>query len=166
MTRQPAESPTKRSNKQIEDSPRRMKITRRQSAAVMVDSSGQSMRHLLGAKQRASFDNGGNKYNFPRSSFDTVRPVTGPNGNGSGNGEPRVSFDDKTSKAGHGHGYGHDKPRPRSSLESKVLRGLRSRESLVTNASVNRGPVLQRSTSGLAFEESDKENHREVGEMF
>ena len=43
----------------------------------------------------------------------------------------------------------------RSSLEKKVLRGLR-RASF--EASSGGGPRLQRSTSGLAFDESDKEN--------
>lgn len=144
--RELADSPTKKSSRRHTDmSPQKMKITRRQSAAVVGSSSHHTATNLL-AKQRASFDNG-YKYKFPRSSFDTIRPmagsVTGP--------EPRVSFDDKAGRGGL----------PRSSLETKVLRGLRSRSSLETNA----GPRLQRSTSGLAFDESDKEN-QDPKEMF
>lgn len=135
-TRHPNESPTKKpTTKQIEASPKKMKIMRRQSAAVMGSSSQATNSHR--PKQRASFDYGA-RYKFPPSSFDTTRALAGLGT------EPRVSFDEK---AVHGS-------QPRSSLETKVLKGLRSRSSLETNS----GPRLQRSTSGLAFDESDKEN--------
>lgn len=44
---------------------------------------------------------------------------------------------------------------PRSSLENKVRKGLRG--------SFETGPRLQRSTSGLAFDDSDKENYPPKG---
>ena len=63
-----------------------------------------------------------------RLSFETVRPI-----------DHRQSFDRQTLRP------------PRSSLETKVMRGLR-------NESVDdTGPRLQRSTSGLAFDDSTTE---------
>ena len=69
------------------------------------------------------------KYSVPRSSYETVRPL-----------EQRGSPQQRVLRG------------PRSSLETKVLKGLRG--SFETS-----GPRLQRSTSGLAFDDSDKENH-------
>lgn len=70
------------------------------------------------------------KCSVPRSSYETVRPL-----------EQRGSPQHRVLRG------------PRSSLETKVLKGLRG--SFETS-----GPRLQRSTSGLAFDDSDKENHR------
>lgn len=79
---------------------------------------------------RSSFDTTTNtKYSMPHSSFETVKPL-----------EQRESPQRRVSRG------------PRSSLETKVLKGLRG--SLETS-----GPRLQRSTSGLAFDDSDKENY-------
>ena len=109
-------------------SPRKMKVTRRQSADVLGNSSQSNHQYLL---PRSSFDTTSNtKYSIPRSSYETVRPL-----------EPRGSPQRRVSSRG-----------PRSSLETKVLRGLRG--SFETS-----GPRLQRSTSGLAFDDSDKENY-------
>ena len=68
-------------------------------------------------------------YTLPRPSFETVRP-----------GEPRRSLERQALRA------------PRSSLETRVINGLRG-------SFESRGPRLQRSTSGLAFDDSDKENY-------
>lgn len=109
------------------ESPRKTKVARRQSANVLGSSSRSSHKHLL---PRSSFDTTTNtKYSMPRSSFETVRPL-----------EQRGSPQRRVSRG------------PRSSLEKKVLKGLRG--SFETS-----GPRLQRSTSGLAFDDSDKENY-------
>lgn len=82
------------------------------------------------SRTRSSFDSiRYNTYTLPRPSFETVRP-----------GEPRPSLDQHASRA------------PRSSLETRVINGLRGNFE-------SRGPGLQRSTSGLAFDDSDKENY-------
>ena len=86
--------------------------------------------HPHKSNQRASFDHG-IKRRLPRPSFDTIRPP----------GPQRVSFEDDLDKGA------------RSSLERSVLTHLR-----VASESSHRGPRLQRSTSGLAFDDSDKEN--------
>ena len=79
---------------------------------------------------RSSFDTTTNtKYSMPRSSYETLRPL-----------EQRGSPRHRVLRG------------PRSSLETKVLKGLRG--SFETS-----GPRLQRSTSGLAFDDSDKENY-------
>lgn len=81
-------------------------------------------------RTRSSFDSlRYNTYTLPRPSFETVRP-----------GESRPSLEQHASRA------------PRSSLETRVINGLRG-------SLESRGPGLQRSTSGLAFDDSDKENH-------
>lgn len=109
------------------DSPRKTKVVRRQSANVLGNSSRSSHQHLL---PRSSFDTTNNtKYSMPRSSYETVKPL-----------EQRGSPQRRVSRG------------PRSSLETKVLNGLRG--SFETS-----GPRLQRSTSGLAFDDSDKENY-------
>ena len=79
---------------------------------------------------RSSFDTTINtKYTMPRSSYETVRPL-----------EQRWSSQSPMSRGHH------------SSLETKAIKGLRG--SFETT-----GPRLQRSTSGLAFDDSDKENY-------
>lgn len=109
------------------DSPRKTKVARRQSAKVLGSSTRNTYQHLL---PRSSFDTTTNtKYSMPRSSYETLRPV-----------EQRGSPQRRVSRG------------PRSSLETKVLKGLRG--SFETS-----GPRLQRSTSGLAFDESEKENY-------
>lgn len=109
------------------DSPRKTRVARRQSAHVLGNSSRSSHQHLL---PRSSFDTTANtKYSMPRSSDETMRPL-----------EQRGSPQRRVSRG------------PRSSLEKKVLNGLRG--SFETS-----GPRLQRSTSGLAFDDSDKENY-------
>ena len=81
-------------------------------------------------RMQSSFDSiRYNTYTLPRPSFETVRP-----------GEPRPSLDQHASRA------------PRSSVETSVINGLRGNFE-------SRGPGLQRSTSGLAFDDSDKENY-------
>lgn len=104
-----------------------MRITRRQSAAVLESSSGSNHQHQPSIP-RASFEHG-QRFKMPRSSFDTLRP-----------GEQRVSFESKGVRG------------QRSSLETRIHRGLRG-------SFETRGPRLQRSTSGLAFDDSDKENN-------
>ena len=109
------------------DSPRKMKVTHRQSANAMGNSSQSSHQYLF---PRSSFDTMTNtRYSIPRSSYETMRPL-----------EQRGSPQRGLSRG------------PRSSLETKVLKGLRG--SFETS-----GPRLQRSTSGLAFDDSDKENY-------
>lgn len=109
-------------------SPRKTKVIHRQSAVVLGNSSRSNHQHLL---PRSSFDTTTNtKYSMPRSSYETVRPP-----------EQRGSPQRRVSRGP-----------PRSSLETKVLKGLRG--SFETT-----GPRLQRSTSGLAFDDSDKENY-------
>ena len=68
------------------------------------------------------------KYSMSRSSYETARPL-----------EQRESLQNRASRG------------PRSSLETKVLKGLRGSFEIS-------GPRLQRSTSGLGFDDSDKEN--------
>lgn len=121
------EGSPRRMGLKLGDSPRKTKVARRQSAHVLGNSSRNSHQHLL---PRSSFDTTTNtKYSMPRSSYDIVRPL-----------EQRGSPQRMVSQG------------PRSSLETKVLKGLRG--SFETS-----GPRLQRSTSGLAFDDSDKENH-------
>ena len=78
-----------------------------------------------------------NQYQVQRSALEheTVRPLLEQQHRGSLSPQPGISRG----------------PR-RSSLETKVLKGLRGS----FEAS---GPRLQRSTSGLAFDDSDKENY-------
>ncbi|KAL9124060.1 MAG: hypothetical protein Q9217_006576, partial [Psora testacea] len=109
-------------------SPSKMKITRRQSSAVLRSN---GFHHRRRSSQRASFDDGVT-YHYPRLSVDIVKPAA----------EHRVSFEDGAGKGG------------RSSLERGTQTHLPTRAS----ESINRGPRLQRGTSGLAFDDSDKEN--------
>lgn len=112
----------------LDQSPRKFKVTRRQSAAALGTLHRSNHVRL---KKQASLSNT-TYLSVPRSSFDTARPL-----------EQRVSFDRQTVRG------------PRSSLEWKVRRGLRD--------SFETGPRLQRSTSGLAFDDSDKENYPPQG---
>ena len=113
----------------LRDSPRKNKVTRRQSANVLGNSSPSNHQHLF---PRASFDTTTNtKYSMPRSSYETVRP----------RGEQRGSSPQRGASRG-----------PRSSLEKRVRKGLRGSFEIP-------GPRLQRSTSGLGFDDSDKENY-------
>ena len=113
--------------KQFDESPRKPRVARRQSTAVLGTSNRSSYQHLL---PRSSIDTTIHaKYSIPRASFETVKPL-----------EQRSSFERKPPRE------------PRSSLETKVLRGLRG--SFETT-----GPRLQRSTSGLAFDDSDMEKY-------
>ena len=124
------EGSPRRMARRLGDGPSKTKVTHRQSANVLGTSSPSSRQHLL---LRSSFDTTTNtKYSIPRSSYETVRPLEQQQRRGSP--QRRVSRG------------------PRSSLEKKVVRGLRG--SFETS-----GPRLQRSTSGLGFDESDKENY-------
>ena len=127
LTRTLEGSPRRRGLK-LGISPRKTKVARRQSANVLGNSSRRSShQHLLA---RSSFDTTMNtKYSMPRSSYETVRPF-----------EQRESPPNRVSRG------------PRSSLETKVLKGLRGSFEIS-------GPRLQRSTSGLCFDDSDKENY-------
>ena len=115
--------------KHLDGSPRMVKIARRRSAAVLGESRNRAKRQQM--TRRSSFDDPkSTTHRIQWSSFDTstLRPS-----------EQRVSFE------------AHKSGVERSSLEVKVLKGLRE--------SFERGaPRLQRSTSALAFEDSDKEN--------
>ena len=158
LTRALEESP-RRSERQSRISPKRMKILRRQSAIGIRNRdkpSSNHQQHRTLSKQHASFDDGA-RYRTPYITNDTTLV-----------GEPRVSFEDRRqqqlppplqSQSGlsglqknRSSGVQH-----RSSLEAKVHRGLRG----ISIDMMNRGPRLQKSTSGLAFnssDESDKEN--------
>ena len=164
LTRALEDSP-RRLKSQSHTSPKRMKITRRQSAVAIgtnnaFGNSHQNRRTLT--KQNASFDNGIRYGTNLRISNDTTRL-----------GEPRVSFEDQAHLLQPQHFPQPQKQvqtsspsklqqrpptaMPRSSLEAKVHKGLRG----LSMDMMNRGPRLQKSTSGLAFDfsdESDKEN--------
>ena len=124
------EGSPRRMASRLGDSPRKMKVTHRQSANALGNSSQGSYQHVM---PRSSFDTMTNTkysvYSMPRSSYETMRPR-----------EQRGSPQRRVSRG------------PRSSLETRVRKGLRG--SLETS-----GPKLQRSTSGLAFDDSDKENY-------
>lgn len=122
------EGSPRRMASRLGDSPRKTKVTRRQSANVVGNSSQTSHQYIF---PRSSFDTTINtKYSVPRSSYETLRPPLELRG---------------SPQRGMSRG-------PRSSLETKVLRGLRG-------GFESSGPRLQRSTSGLAFDDSDKENY-------
>jgi len=110
--------------RRLEESDKKYKVKRRQSAAVLGNLHRSNHVRL---KHQASLSNT-TYLSVPRSSFDTARPL-----------EQRVPFDRQTVRG------------PGSSLETKVSRRLRG--------SFETGPRLQRSTSGLAFDDSDKENY-------
>ena len=160
------ESSPRRQNSNPITSPQRMRITRRKSAVAIGsnEAKGSSRQHHRTlTKQTASFDNGILYRHTPRISNDTTRL-----------GEPRVSFDDharilepqhlpQPQKQARASGPSKQQQAlpptipPRSSLEAKVHKGLRG----ISMDLMNRGPRLQKSTSGLAFDfsdESDKEN--------
>lgn len=122
------EGSPRRMASRLGDSPRKTKVTRRQSANVVGNSSQTSHQYIF---PRSSFDTTINtKYSVPRSSYETLRAPLELRG---------------SPQRGMSRG-------PRSSLETKVLRGLRG-------SFESSGPRLQRSTSGLAFDDSDKENY-------
>ena len=125
------EGSPRRMASRLGDSPRKTKVTHRQSASALGNSIHQ---YIL---PRSSFDTTTNtKYSVPRSSYETMRPLL----------EHQQRESPPPPQRGMPRG-----PR-RSSLETKVLKGLRGS----FEAS---GPRLQRSTSGLAFDDSDKENY-------
>ncbi len=162
---QALEDSPRRLDTQSRTSPQRMKITRHQSAVAINTNDalgGSHQPHRSLTKKTASFDNANRYRTNPRISNDTTRL-----------GEPRVSFEDQTH---HFQPQQFPQPQvqiqpngpskqqqtqltsqPRSSLEAKVHKGLRG----ISMDMMNRGPRLQKSTSGLAFDfsdESDKEN--------
>lgn len=122
------EGSPRRMASRLNGSPRKTKVARRQSANVLSNISRNNYQHLLPRSSFATTTN--TKCSVPRSSYETVRPL-----------EQRGSPQQHRVVRG-----------PRSSLETKVLKGLRG--SFETS-----GPRLQRSTSGLAFDDSDKENY-------
>lgn len=127
------ESSPRRTASRLGESPRKAKVTHRQSASALGNSS-----HPY-PLPRSSFDTTTNtKCSVPRSSYETTRPLL----------EPQQQQQRGSLSPQRGMSRG---PR-RSSLETKVSKGLRGS----FEAS---GPRLQRSTSGLAFDDSDKENY-------
>ena len=126
------EGSPRRMASRLGESPRKTKITHRQSASALGNNS-----HPY-PLPRSSFDTTTNtKYSVPRSSYETTRPLLEPQQQQRGSVSPQ---------RGLSRGPG------RSSLEMKVSKGLRGS----FEAS---GPRLQRSTSGLAFDDRDKENY-------
>lgn len=126
-------------------SPQKMKVTRRQSAAVMgTSSSPQNSHHRPVPGQPRSLDHNHLRYEFSRSSFGTSQPFH------TGRGSQRVSFDDTVITAkGDATGTG------RSTLQDNVLKHLR----LDSNATSNGAePGLQRSTNDIKSDNSEKEN--------
>lgn len=122
------EGSPRRTASRLEGSLRKTKVSRRQSANVLGNTSRSNFQHLL---PRSSFDTTTNvQCSVARSSYETVRPL-----------EQRGSPQKKVPRG------------PRSSFEPKVMKSVRG-------SFETWGPRLQRSTSGLAFDESDKENHR------
>ena len=129
LTRALEASPRKMSRQSNDASPKKMKITRRQSASVLGEIGNRSSHHQRLAP-RSSFDRTrASQYKIQRSSFDSSLRLA----------DEWPSYDSA-----------RESRVQRSSLEAKVLKGLRP--------SFEMGPRLQRSTSGLAFDDSDKEN--------
>ena len=140
-----------------------MKITRRQSTTGLGCSESSNHRHhghhhhRRRSSQHASFENGRLRYNFPRSSLEIAKPAVHHARRPS---QQRVSFEDtSTATASKDTGTG------RSDLESHVLRHLRGLSENSGTAGggggINGrgvGPRLQKSTSGMGFSDSDKEN--------
>ena len=123
-------------------SPKKMKVTRRQLTAALGSS---SHHHRRQSSKHASFDNG-LRYKFSKPSLETSRLY----GDGRGGGSQRVSFDNSiTATAGANRAM-------RSDLESNVFKHL----GIGSDGSSGRRmvPRLQRSTSGMGFSDSDKEN--------
>ena len=126
-------------------SPQRMKVTRRQSAAVIGTSSSPQSSHPRPIPgQPRSFDHNHLRYEFSRSSIGTSQPLH------TGRGSQRVSFDDTVITA-----KGDAADMGRSTLQDHVLKHLRL-DSNATNSGAE--PGLQRSTSGIGFDDSEKEN--------
>lgn len=136
VTRMLESSPRKMAARLEGSPPKGTNLARRRSAAVMSDG---NRHHRVNSYQAliqrpsTSMDNSrpntrSGKLSVGRSSYETVRPKEG-----------RQSFE-----------------RPRSSLETKVVRGLRG-------SFDNWGPRLQRSTSGLGFDDSSIEIHASKG---
>ncbi|KAL9102827.1 MAG: hypothetical protein Q9163_002076 [Psora crenata] len=130
------------------DSPRKMNITRRQSAVALGSNSNphsdaddddddhhdhhdHHRRRYRRSSHHASFDKAF-AYPLPKLSLARAGPAT----------EARVSFDETAAKGA------------RSSLERGVLTHLR----VASDGSYHGAPRLQRSTSGLVFDNGDKEN--------
>lgn len=139
VTRMLEGSPRKMANR-LDASPHKgKKIARRQSAAALATDNhrhhrANSYQALIQQRPSTSMDNArsntrSTKFSFGRSSFETVKAAD-------------RSLERHPSSASYGP--------HRSSLETKVIRGLRG-------SSDGWGPRLQRSTSGLGFDETDTE---------
>lgn len=167
LTRALEASPRRSERRLSTGSPQRMKVIRRQSAIAMSTKPRPSSQHRTMSKQQASFDNGVT-YRTPHITNDNTLV-----------GEPRVSFEDRQlilpqqpqqpqqqpppvlqtriEPVNVQSNHSSNMQQPRSSLEAKIHRGLRG----LSIDIMNRGPRLQKSTSGLGFDssdESDKEN--------
>ena len=144
-------------------SPQKMKITRRQSTIGLGSSDSDNHHHhhhRRRSSEHASFEDGRLRYKFPRSSLEIAKPVLPHHTHRPS--QKRVSFEDaNTAMASNGTSAVVG----RSDLESQVLRHLRG----VSVSSSTRGdggerdrrgkgPRLQKSTSGMGFSDSDKEN--------
>ena len=130
LTRALENSPRKAAPRRVNGSPKKLKVRRRQSAVVL-GGMNRDFQHHQHLRSRSSLDSMKyTVYTLPRPSFATDRPE-----------EARSS-----------HEYRSSSRPPRSSLERKVIGGLRG-------SFESRGPRLQRSTSGMAFDDSDKENY-------
>ena len=117
------------SPRRVNGSPKKLKVRRRQSAVVLGGGMNRDFHQHQHLRSRSSLDSMKyTVYTLPRPSFATDRVE-----------EPLNSYEQPSSRA------------PRSSLERKVIGGLRG-------SFESRGPRLQRSTSGMAFDDSDKEN--------
>lgn len=128
LTRALENSPRKAAPRRVNGSPKKLKVRRRQSAVVL-GGMNRDFQHHQHLRSRSSLDSMKyTVYTLPRPSFATDRVE-----------EPRGSYEHHSSRP------------PRSSLERKVIGGLRG-------SFESRGPRLQGSTSGMAFDDSDKEN--------
>lgn len=136
VTRMLESSPRKLAKRLEGSSPKKTKLARRKSAVVMSDGNRHhrvNSYQALVQRPSTSMDHStsntrSGKLSMGRSSYETVRPK-----------ERHQSFE-----------------RPRSSLETKVIRGLRP-------SFDNGGPRLQRSTSGLGYDDSSTEIHASKG---
>ena len=130
LTRALENSPRKAAPGRVNGSPKKLKVRRRQSAVVLGGMNRDFQQHHQHLRSRSSLDSMKyTVYTLPRPSFATDRLD-----------EPRSSYEHHSSRP------------PRSSLERKVIGGLRG-------SFESKGPRLQRSTSGMAFDDSDKENY-------
>lgn len=136
VTRMLESSPRKMAKRLEGSPPKGTKLARRKSAAVMSDGNRHhrvSSYQALIQRPSTSMDNTrsntrSGKLSIGRSSYETMRPR-----------ERHQSFE-----------------RPRSSLETKVVRGLRGSFDIG-------GPRLQKSTSGLGFDDSSADIHASRG---